>query len=244
LPQAATRIIDGFHVAWPSASIEFCRFSESSGAGDTMVLPVNLLDIDKVQSFKVMKRVAVKELATKNVKFADERAVIARIQLALKQEAIPSNTKHVAGSIILDGMVGNVAGTLDAAIFARQLEAEFMDDLMVKTARSVVKDNGGVLAIIPPLTYYIPYLAIPLKIRVQSAPSDTTVTTREREMVASMIKRATSMVSSGRVALARLMIVALRDIASVLNEQDLVKRCGTLLDITKGMSEQGTFRVQ
>jgi proteasome lid subunit RPN8/RPN11 len=234
VPQVSSILLDGFRAGWPGATIDFCRVTGIDDADSVTMIPVDVLTSSATQSLKPVKRIAVKELATKNLKFADERAIVARIQLSLQQPGSghdPGN-KTIAGKLTLDGIIGNVAGTLDAAIFARQLEAEIMDDLMVKTARAVVQDVGGRTAIVPPRTYYLPYLAIPLKLRVQAAAGgsgDAAAAARERGMVGAMIKRAASMLSSGRVPLGRIMVAALRDIATVLAEQELIQRCNTLL---------------
>ncbi len=234
VPQVSSILLDGFRAGWPGATIEFCRVMGTGDADAVTMIPVDVLTSSTTRALKPVKRIAVKELATKNLKFVDERALVARIQLSIQQSGggRAPGTKTIAGKIALDGMIGNVAGTLDAAIFARQLEAEIMDDLMVKTSRSLVMDEGGELAIVPPRTYYLPYLAIPLKLRVQAAAGgsgDAAAAAREREMVAAMLKRAASMLSSGRVPLGRIMVSALRDIAAVLAEQELVQRCDTLL---------------
>lgn len=233
LPQISSTLLDGFHAGWPGATVEFCQVTGINDANSVTMIPVDVLASNTTQTLRPVKRISVKELATKNLKFTDERALVARIQLSIQQPGIsrdPGNTT-IAGKLALDGIIGNVASRLDAAIFARQLEAEIMDDLMVKTARAVVSGKVGEPAIIFPRTYYLPYLAIPLKMRVQVAASEASAAAREREMIAAMIKRAASMLSSGRVPLGRIMIAALRDIAAVLAERELVQRCDTLLAI-------------
>ncbi len=234
IPQMSSILLDGFRAGWPGATIEFCQVSGIKDADSVTMIPVDVLASSATQALKPVKRITVKELATKNLKFADERALVARIQMSIQQPGNgrdPGN-KTIAGKLALDGIIGNVASRLDAAIFARQLESEIMDDLMVKTARAVVRDVGGEPTIVPPRTYYLPYLAIPLKLRVQAAAGgsgDAAAATRERGMVTAMIKRAASMLSSGRVPLGRIMVAALREIATVLAEQELVQRCDTLL---------------
>jgi proteasome lid subunit RPN8/RPN11 len=241
--QVSSILMDGFRAAWPGATVEFCRVMGTGDADVVAMIPTDVAASSTTQSLKPEKRIAVKELATKNLKFADERVIVARIQLSIQQ---PSNgrdpgNKTITGKLSLDGIIGNVASRLDAAIFARQLEAEMMDDLMVKTARAVVMEAGGETIVVPPRTHYLPYLAIPLKLRVQAAAGgsgDAAAAARERGMVAAMIKRAASMISSGRVALGRVMVAALRDIATVLVEQDLVKRCDTLLALAAELEKK------
>ncbi|MBN2154008.1 MAG: Mov34/MPN/PAD-1 family protein, partial [Candidatus Lokiarchaeota archaeon] len=243
IPQVSSALLDGFRAAWPGATVEFCRVEGTGEAVDAAIAPVDIFASSVSRVLKPVKRIAVKDLATKNLKFTDERAVVARIQLAIQQPASGRGpgTEAIAGKLALDGIIGNVASTLDAAVFSRQLEAEIMDDLMVKTARAVLTEAGDGSAIVFPRTYYMPYLAIPLKLRVQAAAGgsgDAAVAARERDMVAAMIKRAASMLSSGRVTLGRIMVAALREIAAVLNERELVQRCATLLAMAAELEKE------
>lgn len=248
ITQVSSRLMDGFRAAWPGAVVEFCRVSPGveAGAGPMMTVPA-IAGSAAPRATKVEKSVAVADLPSKQLKFADERMLLARVQLSIKDHDVDRvlASKPIAGSITLDGIVGNVAGTLDAAVFARQLEAEIMDDLMVKTARSIALDAGVETTIVPPMTRYLPYLAIPLKLRIQTeagavpgVASVAAARSRDREMVAAMIKRAGSMLSSGRVALGRAMIAVLKEVAVELAEHELAKRCDALLVLAAGLEKQ------
>ncbi|MEX2680187.1 MAG: Mov34/MPN/PAD-1 family protein [Candidatus Sigynarchaeota archaeon] len=239
LPQVSSMLLDGFRAAWPGATIDFCRIM-GDGNDAAAMIPAKILSGDTTQALKIEKRVAIRDLPAKNLKFADERMILARVQLHISQSSSAPGTggKNIAGKLVLDGIIGNVAGTLDAAIFARQLEAELIDDLMAKTGRAIVGGTTGEPAIVPPRTYYLPYLAIPLKLRVQVGAGGTgDAAARERGMVDAMIKRAASMLSSDRIALGRIMVATLRDIASALAEQELVHRCNTLLALAGEMEK-------
>nr|MDO8085594.1 Mov34/MPN/PAD-1 family protein [Candidatus Sigynarchaeum springense] len=240
LPQVSSMLMDGFRATWSGATVEFYRVMGSGDEAAT-IIPTDITSSSTRQDLKLEKSVAVKDLPTKNLKFADERMIVARVRLRVQQAGSNHGPgdKHVAGKLVLDGILGNVAGTIDAAIFARQLEAELIDDLMAKAGRALVGGTTGEPAIVPPRTYYLPYLAIPLKLRVQvAAGGSSDAAARERGMVDAMIKRAASMLSSGRIALGRIMVSTLRDIASVLAEQELVRRCDTLLALAGEMEKK------
>ena len=223
ITQASAALMDGFRASWAAAGIEFC-----SGQACKLKPP------------KPSGTWTIADLGNNTLKFQDNADVIARVKMRISTKPEGNRTRILRGTLRLDGIMGFEQGKIDGAIFAERLEAEFLDDLMGKAGRATLSEGRGtdeMSMLVPPVTSFLPYLGVPLKIRLQASGTDAEAAARDREMLHAMIKRAILFFSSKHVPAGTTLLESLRDLLATMNESELLKKCNAGIELARSLDK-------